>query len=145
MPENLGGGRGSPEPKAERKAKAVLSRLLSVGQVFEARKSALRHGLWFRALNRLERGAVDLTIKYVDDIKSTKLAKMLMAILEKLQLAAESVVDRMVRSFGFVQARKISLFALGWGNVGALVWAEDRGFARYLAVMHLNASGFLRI
>ncbi|MCW4023422.1 MAG: hypothetical protein NWF01_00090 [Candidatus Bathyarchaeota archaeon] len=117
---------------------------ITVGKVFEAKKFALRRGFWFRALSRVERGVVDLTVRYVDSIKSTKLATVLTAIMQKLKVAAESVVDKMVKSVGFVQARKISEIALKWGNRGALEWSSDRGFARYLAVMNMNGTGFFR-
>ena len=141
---------GDPAGKAHclsefpKQARHTFDAVLSIGKLVEARRFALRRGVWFRVLSRVERGVVDLTVRYVDDIKSTKLAKVLTAILEKLALAAESVVDRMVKSFGLVQTRKISGVAVGWGYVGALAWAEDRGFARFLAVMHMNGSGFFR-
>jgi hypothetical protein len=142
--EVLGGGKRFFELKTEAKGKSVLGNVLSVGNLFEARKFALRRGIWFRALNRLERGVVDLTVRYVDEIRSAKLTKVLTVILAKLQLAVESVMDKMVRSDGFAQARKISRVALSWGRVSALAWAEDGDFARFLAVMLMNGSGIFR-
>ncbi|MCW4010556.1 MAG: hypothetical protein NWF05_08050, partial [Candidatus Bathyarchaeota archaeon] len=94
------------------KTKSEFSNALSVEKIFKAKKSALRHGIWFSALNRVERGVVDLTVRYVDSIKSTKLATVLTAIMQKLTVAAESIVDKMAKSVGFVQARKISEIAL---------------------------------
>ena len=140
----LSGGKSFLKSKPAKKTNFVARSVLSIRQLFEFKNSALRQGLWFRALDRLERGVVDLTIRYVDCVKSKKLAKVLTAILEKLQLAAESVFDKMVKSVGFAQAQKISGVALSWGNVGALAWAKDGGFARYLAVIHMNGSGFFR-
>ena len=134
-----------PLSREQSRPESVFGSGLSVRKLFEVRKFALRHGVWFRALSRIERGVVDLTVRYVGVIRSTKLAKVLTAILEKLVLAAESVVDKMVRSVGFAQARKISGVAFSWGYCGALAWAEDCGFARFLAVMHMNGSGFFRL
>jgi hypothetical protein len=51
------------------------------------------------------------------------LTKMLTVILEKLQQATESMVDRMVKSFGSAQIRKISDVAVRLGNLSALAWA----------------------
>ena len=65
---------------------------LSIGKLNETKKHALRRGVWFKALNRVERGIIDLTVKYVDNIKSTKLAKVLTAIIEKLQATTESIL-----------------------------------------------------
>jgi hypothetical protein len=125
--------------------KAPSGNALSIRKLFEAKRSALRHGIWYRALNRLERGVVDLTVRYVNDIKSTKLANVLTAIIQKLHVAAESIVDKMVKSTGFAQAKKISEIASRLGNRSALTWAEDSKFARYLAVMHMNGTGLFKV
>ena len=117
----------------------------SVGVLVEVKRVALRRGVWFRALNRVERGVLDLTVKVVDKIRSAKLAKVVAAILDKLERAMESAVDRMVRIMGRSQAQKVSELALGWGNRSACSWARDAGFARYLVVMHMNASGLFRV
>ncbi len=75
-----------------RQGKAIKDMLsaLSIGKLNETKKHALRRGVWFKALNRVERGIIDLTVKYVDNIKSTKLAKVLTAIIEKLQQTMEN-------------------------------------------------------
>jgi hypothetical protein len=106
----------------------------SVRTLAEAKKFALRRRVWFRLLNRVERGIIDLTVRYVDRIKSVTLAKVVTAIMDKLQFAVESVVDRLVRTVGLPLARKISDIAVSWGNRLASMWADDRGFARFLVV-----------
>jgi hypothetical protein len=106
---------------------------LSIGKLFEFKKIALRRGIWFRALSRIERGIVDLTMHYVDDIKSKKLAKVLTAIMEKIRQATENSVDRWVRTIGLLLAQNVSEIAVSWGNLSAAAWANDIGFARYLA------------
>jgi hypothetical protein len=116
----------------------------SVGFISVIKKCALRRGIWFRALSRIERGVLDLTARYVDCIRSTQLAKVVTAILEKLKLATESVVDRLVRTVGLSLAQKISVVAVGLGNRLAIRWAVDGEFARYLAVAHLNSSRILQ-
>ena len=76
------------------------SYLPAVRELAEARKIALRRRVWFKLLNRVERGIIDLTVKYVNTIKSIKLAKALTAIIDKLHSAIESTVDRLVRTIG---------------------------------------------
>ena len=120
--------------ESQKGAGQKLDAVLSIGKLVEARRFALRRGVWFRVLNRVERGVVDLTMRYVDDIKSTMLAKVLMAILDKLALATESMADRLVRTVGVSLAQKMSSIAVGWGYRSASGWAVDREFARYLAV-----------
>jgi hypothetical protein len=118
--------------------KGELCRSLSVGLLTQAKKLALRRGVWFRTLNRIERAIIDLTVKCVDSIKSGRLAKMLTAIIDKLQSAMESIVDRLVRTIGVPLAEKISCVAAGWGNVSAESWASDLSFAAFLAMMHTS-------
>jgi hypothetical protein len=110
----------------------------SVRMLAQARKFALRRGVWFRALNRVERAIIDLTLQCVDTIKSGKLAKLLTAIMDKLQSTMESIVDRLVRTIGVALAEKISCTAVGWGNVSAKSWASDWSFAVFLAVASTN-------
>ena len=110
----------------------------TVGRLVTAKKLALRRGVWFRALSRVERGVLDLTARYVDCIKSVKLANVVTAILEKLKLATESMVDRLVRTVGLPLAQKIGLIAQKWGNFSAKEWATDTSFACFLAVMNTN-------
>ena len=122
--------RRAASPKTgSRKGAAVF-----IEKIVEVRKLALRRGVWFRALSRLERGVVDLTVKYYDNVKSTKLAKVLTAILEKLQHATENTFDRLVRTVGTLEAQKISGIAVSWGNLSALAWAQDVGFASYFVL-----------
>jgi len=109
---------------------------VSLGKLAEFKKAALRRGIWFRTLNRVERGIIDLTVRYVDNIKSSRLANVLTAIMEKLQTAMESMADKLVRTVGLPLARKISNIAISWGNHSASKWADDRGFARYLALLN---------
>jgi len=111
----------------------------SVGAIAEAKKLALRHRVWFRTLRRVERGIIDLTVKYVDNIKSVMLAKVLTAIMEKLQSAVESIVDRLVRTVGLPLAQKISDIAVSWGNHLAAKWAYDLAFAKFLVVNYGKA------
>jgi hypothetical protein len=105
----------------------------------QAKRVALRRHVWFRSLSLVERGIVDLTVQCVDRIRSGKLAKLLTAIMDKLQSAMESMVERLVRTIGVPLAEKISRLAAGWGNVSAKSWASDLSFAVFLVVMQRNS------
>ena len=106
---------------------------ISIGRLAQAKTAALRRGVWFRSLSRVERGIIDLTVRYVDSIKSSKLAQVVTAIIEKLQQTMESMADKIVRTVGLSLARKISNIAVSWGYCSASLWANDRAFAQYLA------------
>jgi galactitol-specific phosphotransferase system IIC component len=74
----------------------------------------------------------------MERVKSAKLAKIVTAIVEKLENAIESVVERLMERVGSSLPHKLSLIAVGWGNPAASQWAHDRGFIRFLAVNYMN-------
>jgi hypothetical protein len=107
-------------------------------RLVKIRLRAIRAGVWYRALPRIDRVLVDLTISVAKGVRSVSLASCVLSVTRKLEGLLESRVVRAVREVGFPLARKLSAVARGWGNVGAWAWASDGCFARYLAVMRLN-------
>jgi hypothetical protein len=98
----------------------------------------MRAGVWFKVLPRIDRVLIDLAIKVAKNIRSTSLAKSILSITKKLEGLLESRFARAVREIGLPLARKISMQAMKLGNINAQTWAEDVGFAQYLAIMKLN-------
>ncbi len=74
---------------------------------------ALRRRVWFGALDRIERGLVDLTIRYVDQVKSNRLRQVLVEILEKLARALESSMVRILEKGSGLALRLSELAAAG--------------------------------
>ena len=111
---------------------------LSKAQLVKLRLKAMRAGVWYRALPRIDRVLVDLTIRVADTIRSPYLARSILSVAGKLEGLLESKLQRAVREFGLPIAHKLSLFAQKWGNEAAAKWASDDGFARYWAAMKLN-------
>lgn len=107
-------------------------------QLVKLKLKAMRAGVWFRALPRIDRVLVDLTIKVTSNVRSVTLAKCILSIMRKLEGLLESKFVRAIREIGFSLACKLSLFAQKWGNVVAKSWVSDMRFARFLAVMNLN-------
>jgi len=108
-------------------------------QLLKLKLKAMRAGVWYRTLRRIDRVLIDLTIKVAGTIRSPSLAKSILSIAGKLEGALETKLARTIREIGFSIASKLSLFAKKWGNQTAKEWANDLGFARYLAVMNFNA------
>jgi len=102
------------------------------------KQRAMRAGVWFRGLHKIDRVLVDLTIQVTDCVRSVHLARSLLAVAGKLEGLLESRLRRAVREFGLAIACKLSALALGWGYGAARSWAVDVGFARFWAVMKLN-------
>jgi hypothetical protein len=99
---------------------------------------AIRAGVWFKALPRIDRVLVDLTIKVAESIRSAYLAKSIIAVVGKLEGLLESRFVRLARTIGCSLAKQISAIAQKLGNASAKGWATDRSFALYLVVMHAN-------
>jgi hypothetical protein len=102
------------------------------------RLKAVRAGVWFRALPRIDRALVDLTIKVASKIRSFTLAKNILAVVRKLEGLLESSLSRAFREVGFPLAQKLSLAAQKWGNTSAGNWSSDSSFAFFLTVLHIN-------
>jgi hypothetical protein len=122
--------------------KTVLQKLassfLNKARLVKLRLKAVRAGVWFRALPRIDRVLVDLTIKVASNIRSFTLARNLLAVVGKLDGLLESSLSRALREVGFPLAQKLSLTAQKWGNISAESWPSDSSFIRFLAVMHIN-------
>jgi len=111
---------------------------LDRSQLVKIKTRATRAGVWYKALPRIDRVLVDLTIGVAQGIRSVHLAQCLLSVVRKLEGALESRVARAVREIGVPLAQKLSAVAQSWGNSVARAWAFDAGFARYLAMMGLN-------
>ena len=107
-------------------------------QLVKLRLKAMRAGVWFRALPRIDRVLVDLTIRVASNIRSATLARSILAVVRKLERLLESSLLRAFREVGVRLAQKLSLIARKWGNTSAKNWASDVPFASFLAIMHIN-------
>jgi hypothetical protein len=116
------------------------SGFLEKSQLMKLKLKAIRSGVWFRALPRIDRVLVDLTIKVAGSIRSFILAKSILAVIRKLESLMESKFLRAIKEIGFSVVHRLSLIAQKWGNVAAKGWVSDGCFARFLAVMALNES-----
>jgi hypothetical protein len=112
---------------------------LTRDDLIKVKTRALRRGVWYRVLTRVERACIDLVIKVVDRVRSFSLRRALSSILGKLEAALESTVQRLMRGIGADLVFKLSKIALGWGNKSAVHWAKDVGFVRYLTITRMNA------
>ncbi|MGD0977555.1 MAG: hypothetical protein ABR962_00270 [Candidatus Bathyarchaeia archaeon] len=107
---------------------------LRLDELVKVRLLALRRRVFFRVLNRVERGLIYLAPKVTISVRSTVLANALRSIVEKLLDAMESKVERQMRRIGVPLAQKISRIAQDWGNKTAHEWANDPGFIQYLTI-----------
>lgn len=123
-------------------AKTALSKktssLINKNQLIKLRSKAKRAGVWFRALPRIDRVLVDLTISVASSIRSATLAKNILAVTKKLEGLLESSLLRAFRGIALKIAQKLSSVAQKWGNNSAKSWVSELSFVKFLAVMHIN-------
>lgn len=112
--------------------------ILTPNKLMFLKQRAQRKRVWYRILDRAERAIVDLTIRTVKKIRSSKLKEILMTISEKLMNTMASQVVKFPETIGRPLAQKIASLALSWGNSGALKWSMDSSFIRYLTIIELN-------
>jgi len=105
-----------------------------LGELALLRKRALRKGIWFRALSRVERSIYDLTMKTVSTIRSKRLLRVIRAIVDKLRESLESPVSVLTRTVGRQLASTLAQVALSWGHSEARGWPLDENFTKYLAI-----------
>ena len=77
----------------------------------------------------------------MDQVRSSTLTAMLRSIVERLEAALRSRVEKLMVKVGWPLAQRLAHFAVSWGNRDASNWPLDAEFARYLTVIHINNSG----
>jgi len=102
------------------------------------RTIAIRKGVWYKTLDKAERGLVELTIRIVKRIGSPLLKRVLTSIFRKLQTVMENKIAYFARKAGRQLAEKLSLIAQSWGNASAFWWRAENNFIRFLTVIHVN-------
>jgi len=108
-------------------------------EIIEVKTRALRRGVWFKVLTRVERACIDLAIKVVERVRSRLLQKVLFSVMKKLEEVMESQVCRLMREVGDSLAQKLSQIAQDWGNKSSVGWAKDTGFVQFLTITYMNA------
>ena len=94
---------------------------------------AIRKRVWFSVLDRVERGLLDLTMRWVDKVRSGRMTETVLRILLKLVRAMEHDIGRVLVA-GRELALRVSVLAVGWGNIEAHAWRLDKTFWRALAL-----------
>ena len=116
-----------------------------LGKLTLLRFRALRKGIWFKALSKVERFIYELTMRTVSTIRSEKLLSTIRLILKKLRRALGGSVYTSMCSLGRHLARRIANVAYLWGNKEAYKWAEDNHLIKYLTICCMNMPTYYRI
>jgi hypothetical protein len=109
------------------------------------KQKALQRKIWYKVLSKIERIQIDLTIRVVDKVKSTYLAKVLHVVVKKLFAALESPVKRFMMGAGVKLARIISEIGKKLGCKSAGKWASDLGFIQFITIIWMNTHQFYKV
>lgn len=107
--------------------------------LLKIKSRALRTRVWFRALSRVERAIMDLTIKCVEKVRSTVLAGTIATIVDKVLRCLQE--DFMIRAERVGKEIAEGLCPIGerWGNKASSTWKCDIRFIKFLGVSALNS------
>ncbi|MCK4952429.1 hypothetical protein KAS14_01390 [Candidatus Bathyarchaeota archaeon] len=99
---------------------------ITVMQLVEIQRKAMRRRVWFKVLERTERAILQLTILCVNRIRSPKLTKIVKDIVVKLKEAMKGRVKKLTK-LGRKLALDLSQIALNWGRFSYSM-AKEPGF-----------------
>src|SRR2546427_6974938 len=122
------GSSGSRASVPDSFSKKLLERPITREVLIGIKTRGVRRRVWYGALDRMERGLVDLTIRWVDKVRSGRMTETLVRILAKLAQALETGMGKVIGK-GRILAMKASELAVGWGNSSAYSWRFVTAFA----------------
>ena len=102
------------------------------------KRKALRRGVWYSALDSVDRGILFLTSQVVDEVRGIELGRMIVKMLAKLKKASRSRFVRRMESYGLERAGEIADQATSFGYEEAKGWAYDFDFVRYVTLLVVN-------
>ncbi|MDH5462163.1 MAG: hypothetical protein OEZ29_04140 [Candidatus Bathyarchaeota archaeon] len=112
--------------------------LLTRQGLMKARTRAVRQRIWFKALSKVERGIVDLTIRCIERVRSRILNRIVSNIIAKILKNLKPSFLETVTKVGREIAHEICEIALKWGNLRASSWRHDSDFIQFLGVTAIN-------
>jgi len=106
--------------------------------LLKIRSRALRTRIWFKAISKVERAIVDLTIKCVEKIRSNILARIISTIVSKLLGSLGEDFMKRAERIGCKIAESLCTLGERWGNKACSTWKCDKCFVKFLGVNALN-------
>ena len=104
----------------------------------DVRRKALRKGVWYKALDMLERGLISLACRVIDRVESVVLGVEIVKIMKKLVDSMKSGFVRRMEEYGYFKAREIVDQVNCWDQSYSPNWSLKIDFARYLALIEYN-------
>ena len=102
-------------------------------------RKAIRRGLYFKKLSRIERGILELTAKYVPKITSLELGNVVARILAKLVIVLGSKFLASVETLGKQMVTNVLQVAKIWKVMDASSW-DNKKFVTYWGITLIGSS-----
>ena len=118
--------------------KGEIVALMTKQDLVKIRSRALRTKVWFKALSKVERAIMDLTIKCVERIRSNVLARAISTIVSNLLESLEKGFMTRANRVGYKIAERLCTLGERWGNKACSTWKYDKCFIEFLGVNALN-------
>ena len=100
-------------------------------------RRALRRGVLYKVLDAEDRGFLYLAMRAVDEVRSLRVARIIMRIIRKLRDALLSPFARQVINYGLRRVKTLASLAVSWGYEAARDWMYDLDFARYVTLLEV--------
>ena len=102
------------------------------------RKKALRKGVWYKALDSLERGILSLSSRVINRVESSLLGIELVKILSKLRFFFKSDFTKCIENYGYKRVKELVMISINWLPNYANRWINDLNYAKYITLIHIN-------
>ena len=102
------------------------------------RIKALRNGVWFTALDSLERGIMTLSYQLVNQVQSSLLGIEMIKIIKKIKNASKSLFIQWFENHSMDKVKQIATQTEKWNNEEIKQWGNSIGFLRYLTLIQIN-------
>lgn len=106
--------------------------------LLQVKTRAFRLKVWFKALSRIERAIMDLTLSCVEQIRSRTLEATISTIIDKILVALQSRFLSNAEKIGREMAERLGEIASEWGHDHASSWKFDKCFIRFLGINIVN-------
>jgi hypothetical protein len=116
----------------------LTSSLTTRQDLAKIKSRAIRTRIWYKALSRIERGILDLTIRCVDEVRSNTLSRTITTIIGKILQCYEERFLAKAETAGRKIAQTICDTAARWGNPSCSSWKRDKHFLIFLGINALN-------
>jgi hypothetical protein len=99
----------------------VTSVYVKTSALCRLKSRALRNGVWFRVIRRIDRALLNACINVAQSITNPSLVASILAVTRKIEESLETRAARYIREVGFSLASKLGALAQSLGNKDA--WA----------------------